>query len=344
MAVLSKSVQKRIDSLGFSVSGIVDLGTVGHQNGDWLAEFIANHYHGSMSWMEETALRRSHPKNLWPEAKSALVLGLNYGPDTNPMTSLSQTSNATISVYARGGDYHQLIKGRLKEIAGLLARDTDEDVKVFVDTAPLMEKPLAAMAGIGWQGKHTNLVSRGFGSWLFLGVILSAAKLGAKAAKTGDCGTCRDCLDICPTNAFPAPYKLDARLCISYLTIEHKGPVDEDLRPLLGNRIYGCDDCLAVCPWNKFAQAGAEAKLKARDDLNAPALKRLAALSDTEFRSYFAGSPIKRIGRERLLRNVLYAIGNSGDISLKSAVLAHLGSDDAVVKDAAKWALAQLTA
>ena len=204
--LISKSVQKRIEALGFSAFGIVDLETVGHQNGDWLAEFIANDYHGSMSWMEETALRRSHPKNLWPEAKSALVLGFNYGPETDPLDILDRKDKAAISVYARGGDYHQLIKGRLKEIAGLLARDTREEVKVFVDTAPLMEKPLAAMAGIGWQGKHTNLVSRDFGSWLFLGVILSAAKLAPRAAETGDCGTCQACLNICPTNAFlPRP-------------------------------------------------------------------------------------------------------------------------------------------
>ena len=340
--LISKSVQKRIEALGFSAFGIVDLETVGHQNGDWLAEFIANHYHGSMSWMEETALRRSHPKNLWPEAKTALVLGFNYGPETDPLDILGRKDKAAISVYARGGDYHGLIKGRLKEIAGLLARDTSEDVKVFVDTAPLMEKPLAAMAGIGWQGKHTNLVSRDFGSWLFLGVILSAAKLAPVSAETGDCGTCQACLDICPTNAFPAPYKLDARLCISYLTIEHKGPVDEYLRPKLGNRIYGCDDCLAVCPWNKFAQAGAEAKLKARDDLNAPELAKLAALTDTEFRAHFAGSPIKRIGLNRFLRNVLYAIGNSGNASLLAAIAPHLSHKDAVVKDAAEWASTQL--
>jgi len=295
-----------------------------------------------MEWLEETAARRGHPKSLWPDAQSALVVSFNYGPDTDPMASLAQKDKATISVYARNRDYHGLIKGKLKEVAGLLARETGEDVKVFVDTAPLMEKPLAAKAGLGWQGKHTNLVSREFGSWLFLGVILSAAKLTPTTPETDHCGTCRDCLDICPTGAFPAPYQLDARLCISYLTIEHKGPVDVALRPKLGNRIYGCDDCLAVCPWNKFAQSAHEAKLKARDDLNAPALAELAALDEPAFRKHFSGSPIKRIGHARFLRNVLYAIGNSEDKNLLRAAKAHLNADDPVVKDAALWAVQRL--
>ncbi len=346
MHTLSKPLIKRIHSLGFSTYGIVDLSTTDGKPGQGLAAFIAHHYHGSMAWMKDTQERRSHPNNLWPQAKSALVLGFNYGPDSNPMASLPLKSKATISVYARNEDYHQLIKGKLKELAGLLARDTDEDVKVFVDTAPLMEKPLAAQAGIGWQGKHTNLVSREFGSWLFLGVILSAAELAPTDVKidtpVGDCGTCTACLDICPTNAFPTPYKLDARLCISYLTIEHKGMIDEDLRPKLGNRIYGCDDCLSVCPWNKFAQIATEQKLQARSDLNAPDLAKLASLNDTQFRTLFARSPIKRIGLNRFVRNVLYAIGNSKNQNLQASATPYLDHTDLVISDAAKWAIQQL--
>ena len=342
MATLSKSIKSRIAALGFSSYGIVDVGDVSVRHGEGLLDYIAREHHGTMAWMPETAQRRSHPHNLWPEAKSAIVLGMNYGPDSDPLVSLTQKDKATISVYARGKDYHGLIKGRLKELAGLLARDTGEDVKVFVDTAPLMEKPLAAQAGLGWQGKHTNLVSREFGSWLFLGVILSAAKLEPTPVKSGDCGTCRDCLDICPTGAFPAPYQIDARKCISYLTIEFKGKIDLDLRAKLGNRIYGCDDCLAVCPWNKFAQTASEAKLQARDDLNAPALAELATLDDSQFRTMFAGSPIKRIGRDQFLRNVLYAIGNSGDMTLASTAQIHISDKNPVIADAAQWALQRL--
>ena len=295
-----------------------------------------------MLWLAETALRRSHPQNLWPEAKSAVVFGMNYGPKTDPMITLSQRDIGTISVYARGRDYHDLMKGRLKELAGLLARDTGEDVKVFVDTAPLMEKPLAMTAGLGWQGKHTNLVSREFGSWLFIGSILSAATLKPTPPELDHCGSCRACLDVCPTDAFPAPYKLDARRCISYLTIEHAGPIDLELREKLGNRIYGCDDCLAVCPWNKFAQVGKEIKLAARDELNAPRLADLARLGEVGFRQKFSGSPIKRIGWVRFLRNLLYAIGNSGDLSLKSVSDSHLANKKETVADAAKWASERL--
>jgi epoxyqueuosine reductase len=247
-----------------------------------------------------------------------------------------------ISVYARGRDYHDLIKGRLKEIAGLIARDSGEDVKVFVDTAPLMEKPLAALAGLGWQGKHTNLVSREYGSWLFLGVILSAAEWSPSGAEIDHCGSCRACLDICPTQAFPAPYEIDARKCISYLTIEHKGAVELSLREKMGNRIYGCDDCLAVCPWNKFARSGREMKLAAREDLVRPSLAALSQLSEAEFRTRFSGSPIKRIGRDQFIRNVLYAIGNSGKAQLAPYARAHIHSENAVVKDAALWALGRL--
>lgn len=342
MAALSRAVLKRCDSLGFTAPHIVDLETYGSESGKGLREYLAKHHHGTMAWLSETEERRNHPQNLWSEARSAIVLGLNYGPETDPLVTLENPEKATISVYARNRDYHDIIKGRLKELGGLIARDTDEDIKVFVDTAPLMEKPLAAMSGLGWQGKHTNLVSREFGSWLFLGVILSAAKLNPTPPEIDHCGSCRACLDICPTNAFPAPYKLDARKCISYLTIEHKGPIDEDLRSKMGNRIYGCDDCLAVCPWNKFAQEASEIKLQAREDLNAPDLARLATLSDKDFRTHFSGSPIKRIGRDQFIRNVLYAIGNSGQIGLKPSALAHSTSKNVVIKDAADWALRQL--
>jgi epoxyqueuosine reductase len=344
MNELPKTIANRIQALGFSSYGVVDLETVGPEPGDWLQEFVANDFHGSMKWIAETAERRSHPNNLWADAKSAIVLSFNYGPDTDPMGTLDEKEKATISVYARNRDYHDLIKGKLKELAGLIARDSGEDVKVFVDTAPLMEKPLAAKAGVGWQGKHTNLVSREFGSWLFLGVILTSAKLSPTDFEVDHCGTCRACLDICPTNAFPSPYKLDARLCISYLTIEHTGPIDEALRPKLGNRIYGCDDCLAVCPWNKFAVTASEAKLQARDDLNAPDLAALAVLGEKEFREKFSGSPIKRIGRDRFIRNVLYAIGNSEDRSLLTSIAPHLADKNPVVKDAALWAKQRLEA
>jgi len=338
---LPKAFTARLTKLGFDTYGVVDLADYDSREAGLRAYLEAGH-HGSMSWMAETAARRVHPQNMWKAARSAIVLGLNYGPECNPLENLQHKDKATISVYARGADYHQLIKGRLKEAATLLARDTGADVKVFVDTAPLMEKPLAAAAGLGWQGKHTNLLSRDFGSWLFLGVILSAARLEPTRREAGGCGSCRACLDICPTNAFPEPYRIDARLCISYLTIEHKGPVELSLRPKLGNRIYGCDDCLAVCPWNKFAKASREIKLKARPELERPDLAALAALDEAGFRALFAGSPIKRIGRARFLRNVLYAIGNSEEITLAAAARAHLSSPDAVVRDAAAWALERL--
>ena len=337
-----KALTARADLLGFTRPHVADLSKFGPQAGEGLHAAVSAGHHGSMEWLAETAFRRSHPQNLWPEAKSAVIFGMNYGPDTDPMVTLQHPDVGTISVYARGRDYHDIMKGRLKELAGLLARDTGEDVKVFVDTAPLMEKPLAMAAGLGWQGKHTNLVSREFGSWLFIGSILSAADLTPTPPELDHCGSCRACLDVCPTDAFPAPYKLDARRCISYLTIEHAGPVDEDLRGKMGNHIYGCDDCLAVCPWNKFAQIGQETKLAAREDLNAPNLSELAALGETAFRQRFSGSPIKRIGWPRFLRNVLYAIGNSGEISLKAHADEHISHDDPVVADAAKWASKQL--
>ena len=333
----------RIETLGFTAPYIVNLDQFDDLAGQRLKDFVDQDYHGDMGWMKETLERRQHPKKLWPEAKSALVLGFNYGPDHDPMDNLKDQDCGNISVYARGRDYHDIMKGRLKEIAGLLARDTHEDVKIFVDTAPLMEKPLAMMAGLGWQGKHTNLVSREFGSWLFIGVILSAAPLTPTQNARDNCGSCRACLDICPTKAFPAPYKLDARKCISYLTIEFKGIIPIELREKMGNRIYGCDDCLAICPWNKYAQDAQEAKIKARHDLVQPKLADLATLDDQSFRKHFSGSPIKRIGRDQFIRNVLYAIGNSGDINLTATAQSHCGSDNPIIKDAALWAVQKLS-
>jgi len=270
------------------------------------------------------------------------MLGLNYGPDRDPLESLARKSSATISVYARNRDYHDLVKGKLKRLASRFAAQTGSDVKVFVDTAPLMEKPLAAAAGIGWQGKHTNLVSRQFGSWLFLGAILTGIALPPDEAETDHCGSCRACLDICPTGAFPAPYRLDARRCISYLTIENKGPIPREFRKAIGNRVYGCDDCLAVCPWNKFARETHEAKLAARDDLVAPPLAELARLDDAAFRARFSGSPVKRIGRDRFLRNVMIAIGNSGDAALVRDAASAIADPSPLVAGAAVWALGEL--
>ncbi len=344
---LTKAVTSRAAALGFTPPRIVDIGTIDEKWAEHLASFIDKGHHGTMDWLADTQARRSHPKALWPKARSAIVLGLNYGPKDDPLLDLGkrgleQASQGNISVYARGRDYHSLIKGRLKELAGLIARDTGEEVKVFVDTAPLMEKPLAALAGLGWQGKHTNLVSREYGSWLFLGVILSAAALSPDTPEIDNCGSCRACLDICPTDAFTGAYKIDARKCISYLTIEYKGVVDIGLRERMGNRIYGCDDCLAVCPWNKFARDGSEIKLAAREDMTLPSLAELATLSEAGFRTRFAGSPIKRIGRDQFIRNVLYAIGNSGDAILLPAAARHIESQNAVIKDAAIWAVDRL--
>ena len=307
-----------------------------------LEAFVASGHHGTMAWFEETLERRKAPTAMWPEAKSALVVAMNYGPDTDPLEDLKATSRANISVYARHRDYHDVMKKRLKALARTYAETTGHQVKVFVDTAPLMEKPLAANAGVGWQGKHTNLVSREWGSWLFLGVMLTDAELEPDAPETDHCGSCRACLDICPTDAFPTPYRLDARRCISYLTIEHAGPIPTEFRAAMGNRIYGCDDCLAVCPWNKFAATASEAQLVALEDLKSPALGDLVELDDAAFRELFSGSPIKRIKRDRFVRNVLIAIGNSGDASLVSKVEARLDDDAPVVRGAAIWALSRL--
>jgi epoxyqueuosine reductase len=312
---------------------------------DGLAAFLAAGSHGDMAWMAETFARRVDPKILWPEAQSVVMLALNYGPAADPLVALEQKDRGAISVYARNRDYHEVVKGKLKTLAAWLvaaARPQAVEVKVFVDTAPVMEKPLAAAAGLGWQGKHTNLVSREFGSWLFLGAIFTDLSLPPDEAERDHCGVCRACLDACPTAAFSAPYKLDARRCISYLTIEHEGAIARELRPLIGNRIYGCDDCLAVCPWNKFARVGAEAKLAGRDDRAAPPLAELAALDDAGFRARFAGGPIKRIGHARFLRNVMIAIGNSGDRSLIAAARSGIERDSPLVRAMAVWAFGRL--
>ena len=307
-----------------------------------LAEFIDAGRHGTMDWMPETQARRADPSVLWSEVRSIVVFGLNYGPDEDPRGILDKPDKAAISVYARNRDYHDVIKGRLKEIATRFAARAKEDVKVFVDTAPVMEKPLAAAAGLGWQGKHTNLVNRTHGSWLFLGSLFTTADLVQDEPERDHCGSCRACLDACPTDAFPAPYKIDARRCISYLTIEHKGDIDPSLRVRMGNRIYGCDDCLAACPWNKFAQAASEMKFRAREDLKEPSIAFLLTLDDPTFRSFFSGSPVKRIGRHRFVRNVLIAAGNSGDRSLIGPCRERLADEMPVVRAMAVWALSRL--
>jgi len=303
---------------------------------------LAAGWHGDMAWMADTAERRGSPTQLWAGAKSIIVLGINYGPESDPLALLGEPTLGAISVYARNRDYHEIIKGKLKELAGLLARRSGAEVKVFVDTAPLMEKPMAEAAGLGWQGKHTVLVSRAFGSWLFLGAILTAAELPLDKPHAESCGSCTKCLDVCPTNAFPAPFQLDARRCLAYLSVEHKGQIPLEFRVPMGNRIYGCDDCLAVCPWNKFASVSREARLRARDELERPALADLVQLDDAGFRALFAGSPVKRIGLARFLRNVLIGIGNSADIGLLPLVEARLADESALVRGAAIWALRRL--
>ena len=311
--------------------------------GERLEAFVDAGYHGEMAWMETTLERRRAPTAMWTAAKSAVVVGLNYGPDQDPMKNLERRAEGNISVYARGKDYHDVLKKRLKALARAFVAEAGADVKVFVDTAPLMEKPLAQKAGLGWQGKHTNLVSRELGSWLFLGVMLTDAGLEMDQREIDHCGSCQACVDLCPTQAFPAPYKLDARRCISYLTIEHKDPIPMEFRGAMGNRIYGCDDCLAVCPWNKFADVANESAFWARAELKGPGLDELAALDDETFRQVFSGSPIKRIGRDRFLRNVLTAIGNSSDPTLiDRSVLPHLSDPNPVVRGAAIWALGRL--
>ncbi|MFN4154492.1 MAG: tRNA epoxyqueuosine(34) reductase QueG [Paracoccaceae bacterium] len=305
-----------------------------------LAEFVAKGRHGQMGWMAERMAWRGNPAALWPEARSVIMLAESYAPGANPLPLLELRDRGVISVYAQGKDYHDLVKRRLKRLGRWLIDQAACEIKVFVDTAPVMEKPLAEAAGLGWQGKHTNLLSRDLGNWFFLGAIFTTLELETDAAEISHCGSCRACLEICPTGAFPAPYQLDSRRCISYLTIEHAGPVEEGLRGLMGNRIYGCDDCLAVCPWNKFAVAARDIGYAPRH--GAPPLAELAVLDDAAFRARFAGSPIKRIGRGRFVRNVLYAIGNSGDAALLGVAQGLCDDADAAVADAARWALARL--
>jgi len=307
-----------------------------------LSEFLEAGRHGQMAWLEDRSVWRGDPTALWPEVQSVIMLAEPYTPDHDPLDDLKRKDRGVVSVYARNKDYHDIVKKRLKRVARWLVAQTACEVKVFVDTAPVPEKALGQAAGLGWQGKHTNLLSRDLGNWFFLGAIFTTAKLQPDPAEVDHCGNCRRCIDICPTDAFPAPYQLDARLCISYLTIEHKGPVDEALRPKLGNRIYGCDDCLAVCPWNKFASLARDYRYAAREDLQAPPLADLAMLDDAGFRAFFSGSPIKRIGRDRFVRNVLYAIGNSGDPSLGQVAQRLVADPDPTVSDAALWAVARL--
>jgi epoxyqueuosine reductase len=330
-------------ALGFELCRITH---ADHDFSSPLEDWLAAGYAGSMGWMEERKAVRAAPRELWPDVKSVIALGLNYGPDIDPLITLDQPERATLSVYARGRDYHDVIKGKLKHLAQGLVVRAGGDVKVFVDTAPVMEKPLAQAAGIGWQGKHSVIVSRSHGNWLFLGIILTTLALQPDAPEVDHCGSCKRCLTACPTNAFPAPYVLDSRRCISYLTIEHPGPIDRELRPLMGNRVFGCDDCLAVCPWNKFAMEGREAKLAARDENRAPDLAELLALDEPTFRQRFVASPIKRTGHARFLRNVLIAAGNAAGSpaasELARSVQPHLLAAAPVVRGAAVWALQRL--
>ncbi len=341
-AALKRALVERAHALGFDAVRVTTPAAAGPELGARLEAWLAQGYHGSMDWMAGTAERRADPRALWPDVKSIVMLGLNYGPEADPLAALARRDRGAISVYARARDYHDVIKGKLKELAGFLAARGGSDVKVFVDTAPVMEKPLAQGAGLGWQGKHSVLVSRGFGNWLFLSAIFTTAALPPDAPERDRCGSCRRCLDVCPTDAFPAPYQLDSRRCISYLTIEHKGPIEPELREKIGNRIFGCDDCLAVCPWNKFAQAGREARLRQREDLAAPPLAELARLDDAAFRARFAGTPIKRTGRDRFVRNVLIALGNSGDRGLAAEAVRLLDDPAPLVRGMAVWAAARL--
>ena len=339
--LIKQDILERARSQGFDLARVTGAQAQA-RNAARLQEFLDAGHHGTMAWMADRAHWRADPQALWPDAKSVIVLGVNYGPADNPLAILEQSDRAAISVYAQGDDYHDVVKKKLKSLAGYIFQTFQAEVKVFVDTAPVMEKPLAEKAGLGWQGKHTNLVSREFGSWLFLGSIFTTLELPPDHREQEHCGSCHACLDICPTKAFPAPYQLDARRCISYLTIEHEGPIPREFRVGMGNRIYGCDDCLAVCPWNKFAKAASEAKLAARDELKAPALAGLAALDDAGFRALFRKSPVKRIGRDRFLRNVMIAIGNSGDSGLQNSAFANLDDKSPLVRGAAVWALSRL--
>jgi len=337
-AALKARIRDRALAEGFAAMGVCRPDAI-PQAPARLADFLAHGWHGQMTWMAERVQWRADPAALWPAARSVLMLAEAYTPEGDPLASLRHRDRATISVYARGRDYHDVAKKRAKRLGRWLVEEQSCEIKVFVDTAPVMEKPLAQAAGLGWQGKHTNLLGRDLGNWVFLAAIFTTLELPPDEPAAEHCGSCTACLDICPTKAFPAPFRLDARRCISYLTIEHKGPVDPGLRPLLGNRIYGCDDCLAVCPWNKFAVAAGETRYAAQADTVAPPLAELAGLDDAAFRQRFSGSAIKRIGRDRFLRNVLYAIGNSGDPGLRGVAMRHLDDPDPAVADAARWAV-----
>ena len=339
-AALKAELARRAAALGFDAIAVTTPDAIPHA-APRLAKALDDGHHASMGWLAEKADRRGDPRALWPEARSVVMLAMNYGPDEDPRAALGDRSRGAISVYARGDDYHEVIKGRLKQVCGALAA-AGHDAKVFVDTAPVMEKPLAEAAGLGWQGKHTNLVSRAFGSWAFLGAIFTTAELPVDGPAKDHCGACRACLDACPTDAFPAPYRLDARRCVSYLTIEHHGPIPHEFRAAIGSRIYGCDDCLAACPWNKFAKQGREMRLAARDDLRAPELVELARLDDAGFRQKFAKSPIKRVGRDRFIRNVAIALGNSDDPRAPQAAESLLDDAAPVVRGSAAWALSRL--
>jgi epoxyqueuosine reductase len=335
------AILARARALGFSAAGIAPA-DMGGAAADGLMGFLAQGFHGDMDWLAARAKERATPQGLWPAAKSAVVLAMNYGPPSDPRALLAQKDRGAVSVYARNRDYHDEAKKRLRQLARWMAETFDCQVKLFVDTAPVMEKPLAQAGGLGWQGKHTNLVSRDFGSWLFLGEIFTDLDLPPDRAESDHCGTCHDCLDACPTAAFPAPHQLDARRCISYLTIENKGHIPAEFRAPMGNRIYGCDDCLAACPWNKYAVRTADYAFLPRVELTAPKLAELAGLDDAGFRQVFSGSPIKRIGRDRMMRNCLIAAGNSGDATLRAPVARLLDDPNAVVAEAAGWALARL--
>ena len=341
-ADLKDELRRKAADLGFDGVRVTEPGAIGAA-GEHLADFITAGRHGDMHWMQTTADRRAHPSALWPQARSVIMLAMSYAPATDPLDALDDPHRGVVSVYAKGKDYHDVLKGRIKQLAADFARTSGAEVKVFVDTAPVMEKPLAAAAGLGWQGKHTNLVSREHGSWLFLGAIMTTAELEPDAPEVDHCGSCRRCLDVCPTDAFPAPYVMDARRCLAYLTIEHKGHIPEPFRVPMGNRVFGCDDCLAVCPWNKFAQAAREARFAARAETNNPPLGELLALDDRSFRARFAGTPVKRTGRDRFVRNVLIAAGNSGDAELLPKVEALLGDESPLVRAMAIWAMRRLT-
>ncbi|WP_438851303.1 tRNA epoxyqueuosine(34) reductase QueG [Brevundimonas nasdae] len=340
---LKTFIRQRATELGFDICRFASAADA-WPAGERLRHFVDEGRHGEMEWMETTLERRQHPTAMWDEARTAIVLGMNYGPEDDPLPQLADRSAGYISVYARGDDYHEVIKGRLKQLAGQIAARNGKDIKVFVDTAPLMEKPLAQRAGLGWQGKHTNLLSRTHGNWLFLGTILTAAEIAPDEPETEHCGRCTACLDACPTKAFPAPFQLDARRCLSYLTIEFGAPWPVEFRRAAGSRIYGCDDCLGVCPWNKFAQEAREIRLMPREAFESPRLADLLALDDAHFRALFTKSPVKRIGRDRFLRNVLYAVGNSGDPALIAPTRSLLDDASPLVRGAAVWALSQLLA